>query len=139
MRASFLPESLSIYLEDRHLSALLSPRDLFFLLGRSGSSRRPATMLPAIATPRSTTGKGQPEQSQVMHPPERPIEHVDDWTPHDVAEWLYTRVRSGHPSLLICATLASLMPLVRVTGHQGRPCAHLYRQGHRRARAHEGH
>ena len=53
-------------------------------------------MLPTIAkTPRSTMGKGQPQQSQLMLPPERPVEHVDDWTPHDVAEWLYTRVRSG--------------------------------------------
>ena len=96
-------------------------------------------MLPAIAkTPRSTMGKGQPQQSQVMHPPERPVEHVDDWTPHDVAEWLYTRVRRP-PSPLICAALASLMPLVLVTGHQGGLRAHLYRQGHRRARAHEGH
>jgi len=48
-------------------------------------------MLPAISKTPRTTGRGQPQPSQLISPPERPVEHVDDWTPHDVAEWLYTR------------------------------------------------
>ena len=81
--------------------------------GRVGRAQA-VPMLPAIAkTPRSTTGKGAPQQSQVIHPPERPVEHVDDWTPHDVAEWLYTRVHSRPPQPPICVALASFMLLVR--------------------------
>ena len=31
-----------------------------------------------------------------LEAPERPAEHVGDWTPHDVAEWLYTQARAAY-------------------------------------------
>ena len=47
-------------------------------------------MLPAIgASPRARGAQRAPPVAATS----RPAEHVTDWTPHDVAEWLYTVVR----------------------------------------------